>query len=1307
MRALERSWKRACRKNALTRCTPYVTGIERFPPTIHLVRPAPPDIAHDIVAHVILIQHHQATLCSLLYTIYDYTVPEGWTVIQLATTMHEHVFLEQIIHGLGRTQQCLLAGHNQICHAWHEAHRLQLGTPWPGRDGFGLVITFTFRQEGTSLLQFGRHVHRQLHIEAEEPWSEVSVSSGRQTRGSVAQDHGPEQRQSISLTSLISKDGQTKIVRLMAGHQELHLPTFLEVPVEAGTKEVEQVLLQWGLHCTALRFGEHDRFLCFRHDFSFDKRQWHYMFSNEDVADIEGCFLHTQNEEMKHLDIMQFLDELGYGRAVIISEQRLHLDICHVTFCNSVPQMPAQETRQKTRTPWPERAIWHWQEGPLYSLTEHTILTSPQKVQTEFCSRDIEELIAAGPSFLQTDLAGIELPDYISTSLQPATPGRKYDRWLIFTDGSSLASTRRMAPQQADELGQPDTWAMLVLGELFQEDGQSIIEMIGWCAHPVRYDENGTSFTHACHIGAEVAERQALIWAGLWRMMQNSLTPTTFCCDSMTCGQQAFGNMGTAYPDASYRLLRGIFQSLEQGLPPGHLALHHVYSHTGDPFNEFVDTVAKLEMTASFHHPWPAIDMQKWNEIIPHLWLLHSENCGLPKWNDGTLEVPAPSLPELMKHAQTRPSTSTTMQCTLSLASANVLSISRQPDGHAGKLHYLFAQMKTLGINIMGVQEGRAEEGRTASNQILRFMAGHDRHQCGVEIWVNLEQPYGIDHKGKEIYFKEHHFQIVHKDPRRLLMNLQAEGLQCFLFAAHAPHSGRPREERETWWENTTELLCQQTQQQSCVWLIDANAEPGAADGEVVYKKGLKTSPNTIFMRTALQKLQMCLPSTWPVHEGTLSTWTAPNGEDQHCIDYIAIPMNWKSSCTTSKVLEEFDLATCREDHKAVGIELKWQTEMRRPDSKKRMPSIEWSSSEVREQLLQGMSEVTCVPWTTDVATQEQHFSRQVDKLLRPFCKKTRAGPKKCYITDEIWQQRSQVLIYRKKLKQIKDRLRKEVMYLVFKSWSRRHQPHDIEENFNYGTTLRCSCVRTLSQYKIHRVRLRDMLKFAKHNLMQDRLRQVTEHTDASHIIKIMRDFTGPTNPRKQKQKTLPHVEDQHGQICSTPAEARQVWIQFFAEVEGGRRQSYADLQADWVQALEEEQSQEFTLSVQQLPTLTDLEIAFRRVASGKATGPDGVPGELCHLAPKHCARSNFAALWKLILHGHEALQYKGGLLVQAYKGSGEKTKCTSFRSLLISSHIGKAIHRTMRTTQATVFESFLQTQQLAGNFSPMCGWLP
>lgn len=65
--------------------------------------------------------------------------------------------------------------------------------------------------------------------------------------------------------------------------------------------------------------------------------------------------------------------------------------------------------------------------------------------------------------------------------------------------------------------------------------------------------------------------------------------------------------------------------------------------------------------------------------------------------------------------------------------------------------------------------------------------------------------------------------------------------------------------------------------------------------------------------------------------------------------------------------------------------------------------------------------------------------------------------------------------------------------------------------------------------------------------------------------------------------------------------------------------------------------------------------------------------------------------------HGHEPAQWKGGLLVTALKQKGDVTLPASHRSLLISSHAGKAIHRAIRQGQSTLMQAFLDSSQLGG----------
>ena len=95
--------------------------------------------------------------------------------------------------------------------------------------------------------------------------------------------------------------------------------------------------------------------------------------------------------------------------------------------------------------------------------------------------------------------------------------------------------------------------------------------------------------------------------------------------------------------------------------------------------------------------------------------------------------------------------------------------------------------------------------------------------------------------------------------------------------------------------------------------------------------------------------------------------------------------------------------------------------------------------------------------------------------------------------------------------------------------------------------------------------------------------------------------------------------------------------------------------------------------------------------------GPDLVPPEICKAAATAIARAQYTQMLKLCLHGQEDLTQKGGKLVAAWKGKGTQDNPCSYRSLLISSHMGKCIHRTLRSHQATVYEQYMQYQQIGG----------
>ena len=100
---------------------------------------------------------------------------------------------------------------------------------------------------------------------------------------------------------------------------------------------------------------------------------------------------------------------------------------------------------------------------------------------------------------------------------------------------------------------------------------------------------------------------------------------------------------------------------------------------------------------------------------------------------------------------------------------------------------------------------------------------------------------------------------------------------------------------------------------------------------------------------------------------------------------------------------------------------------------------------------------------------------------------------------------------------------------------------------------------------------------------------------------------------------------------------------------------------------------------------------------AGKASGPDAIPSELCKYFPGPVAKQVYTLMMKSLIQGHEPIDLKGGVVLPIWKGKKQKDVCSAFRSILLSSNIGKAFHKTMRSKQSLVYESYLQHQQLGG----------
>ena len=132
--------------------------------------------------------------------------------------------------------------------------------------------------------------------------------------------------------------------------------------------------------------------------------------------------------------------------------------------------------------------------------------------------------------------------------------------------------------------------------------------------------------------------------------------------------------------------------------------------------------------------------------------------------------------------------------------------------------------------------------------------------------------------------------QVTHADPRRLFARIENAAWTALVGVLHAPHSGFSMAVHEEWWHETQLIIDQCKTADPLFILMDANAPPGEADGQIVLRKGFDTTQSTKFLREFLNTNNMCLPATSQCHDGERGTWIDVREEKLHCIDHVAIP---------------------------------------------------------------------------------------------------------------------------------------------------------------------------------------------------------------------------------------------------------------------------------------------------------------------------------------------------------------------------------------------------------------------------------
>ena len=812
-------------------------------------------------------------------------------------------------------------------------------------------------------------------------------------------------------------------------------------------------------------------------------------------------------------------------------------------------------------------------------------------------------------------------------------------------------------------------------------------------------------------LSARTGEVEALLQATIWSICSLRCLPFSLFYDAISVGHSAMGRWNHKPEDIHMRILRAITQFAEHYHERGFHG-EHVFSHSGILGNEVANFLANFARQQRFECGNPKINLAPYTcgDRMPIEWLwlrlipFTEKEEAFPSISGGTLEAycarPAAStsavFPSLLQPQQPMEEKSRTIS--IGFATYNVGSLLRTGTEHPDTMapqEYLRQQAIAHGLTGLFLQETRARQsGLIESATHIRVIAAASNGIGGTEIWIAK-----LNDKRQRIGVTAKDVLVLYSSPQILLVRVRWPFGRFVLLSAHSPHSGRSKEDIQTWWEQLTTLVVQHYNPVT-EWLlcgVDANAHFDESTLPWIGDYGLERATNfpaECFL-PFLEKLDLCAPSTFAhIHEGPSASWRAHLPLEAVRCDYLCVPVNWCPSQLVSKNIPSLDAGTSSFDHVPVGLWCRLVFTSRRvPRYGFDRDAIEAAYQEHGQHLMDSLKDI---PWNADVHQHGFLISEKTRTWLETYCPRQKSQPRSSYIRADTWQLRKDRLWLARQFRIVTGMYQQQRLRLAFRAWQSDQLLSEVLSN-DFG----------FSQQLCHEIRATRNLLRSTRNLLRRCLRKdrtaflesvaddaIADHPNALH--RHLRRAGVQSRAKRTILQPLPCLNDLEGNLVTSFADYAETWRKQFELQEDGVPCTHDELyqrclrRQDWNSAIDV--PPDWTL----LPTLTELEQVFRQTKTRKAFFDDMVPGEVLHHAAKDLAVHLYPLMLKQWLFHQEPLLFKGGLLVSAFK-KGNALDPNNYRSLLISPTIAKAFHRLLRGDLMKQFTTMALPMQLGG----------
>ena len=917
----------------------------------------------------------------------------------------------------------------------------------------------------------------------------------------------------------------------------------------------------------------------------------------------------------------------------------------------------------------------------------------------------------------------------------PEWTGDPITRFHIFVDGSSFSKL----PQC------PAAWAFCVLAECSPSvsfAGQESLERHTlhqfWALVTSRLSMSSEPEQFAISVGeiqsdSLTAEAVGMIWVLAWIcQLPDQSIPIEVHFDCMTVGEYAAGrtNWIAPWPLDQLRTHIAVLRHYIQEIG-FQVAYTHIKAHSQHPWNECVDRTAKaMALGIIMPSMLPAQvrialkDPAKtcaWMTVAPQEEVPHPSALPAILHHEGPFErTPCDTTWASTPYTEKAPSP---VRVSLCLATANVLSLSPGPQRHQahgllqmGRIATLQRQFDDAGLHIVGIQEARTLAGHTRHNQqFLVYQSGATPEGVrGCEVWVSRTRPYG-QINGRPLFFSPDHVLVTSFDDRHILAILKAPGLHVRILVLHAPHHKATDADFAAWWDSMTQLADNKAPELPLIVLADTNGRLGSITSEAISNHGAETENHVgSSVHWFALRHSLWIPSTHDCHEGPSYTWQSSQGTRSR-LDFVMLPLQWKTFKVRSWVSTEVDLIISQEDHfpACVAVEFSSAKVKGLHGAIPRLDPRHMRDSDRQARFLQHVRNMPPIPWAMPVGVHANMLTSWVQTGATEAFRVDKTQPRQRYMSEHTWalvQTRQYLRKFASNVEKMSSVFFKQIWFLAWQRLVRlRKRPFDLFPSYDRVQQQRrdlLSRCRLMLIWALTRRRM--MHPWARQASRMDRIetaaQQAQEALDAAHhhnvgkLFRTLRPLMGQTFRKgRQAFQPVPAVRDLDGVFVDSLEAAAERWRDHFGQAEGGIRVTVPQLQQ--IASLEHPSypSGAFSFDLQALPTREAIEAYIHRAKKGKCPGPDGLAAEIYKLEPTLFSRILWPLLTKAALRCAEPMSWRGGDICSVPKTGHAAFEADKFRSIMLSNFQAKISHGLLRQRLLPTYQIFRFSTQAGG----------